>query len=299
MGMASEIDRKRKFLLGIGYSVQGLRCFPWMGVNFFLKDGMRVAPATLQILQNSANLPMVAKPLYDILSDCVYVFAEHRIPYIAFGGNLMDGNRNLCSIRHLLHVDYILSPSIVEVANDAMVAETVNQPTASKKDKSSSIGGVLGNLVALTGTMLFYQTQHLKIESSLLGISQCFSGVCVVYNRYLKSVSSRKLIIAVQGTMLARGPLLLQDSTLQRSDGAALSCNLKIISKVIDRDIVLDSSISCLSIKPNGMRQSIPSCKPKQPAPAYDRHLPHLKLLPLYFPCVKQKLTTISSPRSF
>ena len=86
MGMASEIDRKRKFLLGIGYFVQGLRCFPWMGVNFFLKDGMRVAPATLQILQNSANLPMVAKPLYGILSDCVYVFAEHRIPYIAFGG---------------------------------------------------------------------------------------------------------------------------------------------------------------------------------------------------------------------
>lgn len=81
-----EIGRNRKLLLGIGYFVQGLRCFPWMGVNFFLKDGMRVEPSTLQILQNSANLPMVAKPFYGILSDSYYIFGEHRIPYIAFGG---------------------------------------------------------------------------------------------------------------------------------------------------------------------------------------------------------------------
>lgn len=81
-----EIGRNRKLLLGIGYFVQGLRCFPWMGVNFFLKDGMRVEPSTLQILQNSANLPMVAKPFYGILSDSYYIFGEHRVPYIAFGG---------------------------------------------------------------------------------------------------------------------------------------------------------------------------------------------------------------------
>lgn len=74
-------------LLGLGFWVQGFRCFPWMAVNFFLKDGLNVDPSTLQLLQNSANLPMVAKPLYGIISDAVYIGGQHRIPYIAIGGN--------------------------------------------------------------------------------------------------------------------------------------------------------------------------------------------------------------------
>ncbi|XP_057807805.1 probable folate-biopterin transporter 7 [Salvia miltiorrhiza] len=304
----SEIGRKRKLLLGIGYFVQGLRCFPWMGMNFFLKDGMRVAPATLQILQNSANLPMVAKPLYGILSDSFYVFGEHRIPYIAFGAFLQAVSWMAIAIFAASGISFAsitfylllgnLGASIVEVANDAMVAETAKQPiSSSKKPKSSSsgglqsfvwmassIGGVLGNLIggilidrfpprmmfliygillsfqflitglirettlalpkssslgfrkqlselfaalkkpdilyaiiwfafsyavipALTGTMFFYQTQHLKIESSLLGISKVVGQAAMllwgaVYNRHLKSISSRKLIVAVQGTMV-------------------------------------------------------------------------------------------------
>lgn len=48
-----------KWVLGLGFWVQGFRCFPWMGVNFYLKDGLGVFPSTLQLLQNSANLPMV------------------------------------------------------------------------------------------------------------------------------------------------------------------------------------------------------------------------------------------------
>lgn len=190
-----------------------------------------------------------------------------------------------------------LGASIVEVANDAIVAETAKQPSPFKSSKpspsgqlqsfvwmASSLGGVLGNLLggilinkyspvsmflmfgillgfqflttlfihessldlpktpshmtfkkqlsellsalrkpeiynsilwfgvsyamipALTGTMFFYQTQHLEIESSLLGISKVFGQVAmllwgVVYNGHLKSLSSRKLIAAVQGTM--------------------------------------------------------------------------------------------------
>lgn len=55
----------------------------------------------------------------------------------------------------------------------------------------------------LTGTMFYYQTQHLKIESSLLGISKVLGQAAmlvwgVIYNRHLKSISSRKLIVAVQ-----------------------------------------------------------------------------------------------------
>lgn len=76
----------RKVVLGLGFWVQGLRCLPWMAVNFFLKDGLKVDPSTLQLLQNSANLPMVAKPIYGLLSDSVYISGQHRIPYIAIGG---------------------------------------------------------------------------------------------------------------------------------------------------------------------------------------------------------------------
>lgn len=79
-------ETMRKVLLGLGFWIQGFRCFPWMGVNFFLKDSLRVDPSTLQILQSSANLPMVAKPFYGILSDSIYISGQHRIPYIAFGG---------------------------------------------------------------------------------------------------------------------------------------------------------------------------------------------------------------------
>ncbi len=77
-------------ILGFGYWVQGFRCFPWMAVIFFLKDGINVDPATLQLLQNSSNLPMVAKPLYGVVSDAVYIAAQHRIPYIAIGGKQIN-----------------------------------------------------------------------------------------------------------------------------------------------------------------------------------------------------------------
>ena len=59
---------------------------------------------------------------------------------------------------------------------------------------------------ALTGTMFFYQTQHLKIESSVLGISKVFGQAAmllwsIVYNGQLKSVPPRKLISAIQALM--------------------------------------------------------------------------------------------------
>ncbi|KAK4414523.1 putative folate-biopterin transporter 7 [Sesamum alatum] len=303
----SACGRNRKLLLGIGYLVQGLRCFPWMGVIFFLKDGLRVEPSTLQILQNSANLPMVAKPFYGILSDSFYICGQHRVPYIALGAFLQALSWIAIAIPGKSGISFFsitfylllsnLGASIVEVANDAMVAETAKQPLSSKKRKASpsgelqsfvwmasSIGGVVGNLIggvaidkyspqmmffiygvllcfqflitlsiressldlpkspshigfkkqfsellnalkkpeifysitwfafsyavipALTGTMFYYQTQHLKIESSVLGISKVFGQAAmllwgVVYNRHLKSISSRKLITAVQVSM--------------------------------------------------------------------------------------------------
>ncbi|GAB4851379.1 hypothetical protein Ancab_030782 [Ancistrocladus abbreviatus] len=42
-------------------------------------------PSVLQLVQNSSNLPMVAKPLYGILSDALYIGGAHRIPYVSIG----------------------------------------------------------------------------------------------------------------------------------------------------------------------------------------------------------------------
>lgn len=59
---------------------------------------------------------------------------------------------------------------------------------------------------ALTGTMFFYQTQYLNINSSVLGISKVFGQFTmllwgVIYNHYLKSIPPRKVIVAVQVSM--------------------------------------------------------------------------------------------------
>ncbi|XP_076954893.1 putative folate-biopterin transporter 7 [Bidens hawaiensis] len=299
--------RRRDMLLGLGFWVQGFRCFPWMAVNFFLKDGFRLDPATLQILQNSASLPMVAKPFYGLVSDSFYLFGQHRIPYIA-GGALLQAiswfaiaSAPPSTISFFTITTYLLlgnlGASIVEVANDAVVTECVKPPTNDSDLQSfawvaASIGGISGNFLgglfvdrlysqtmflvfgfiltlqffitisisekslglpekhslhgirtqvsnlfmvlkrpeilrpilwlaasyavipALTGSMFYYQTQYLSIESSVLGVSKVFGQVTmllwgVVYNRYLKSIPPRKLISSIQGTLAV---LMLSDA---------------------------------------------------------------------------------------
>ncbi|GFY81828.1 major facilitator superfamily protein [Actinidia rufa] len=301
-------NRMRKIVLGLGFLVQGLRCLPWMAVNFFLKDGLKVDPSTLQLLLVSANLPMVAKPIYGLLSDSFYIAGQRRIPYIAIGAFLQAVSWIVIACFSPSNISFYmitlylllgnLGASIVEVANDAIVAEAGKQTTTSSKDSqssssgelqsfvwmASSIGGVLGNLLggiaidqvspramfflfgiilaiqffitvtihesslnlpktpsnvgvrkqlsellvalrkpeiahsitwfsvsyaiipALTGTMFFYQTQYLEIDSSVLGISKVFGQVAmliwgVMYNQHLKFVPAKKLISAIQFVM--------------------------------------------------------------------------------------------------
>ncbi|KAK7303616.1 hypothetical protein RJT34_14526 [Clitoria ternatea] len=293
-------------VLGLGYWVQGFRCFPWLAVSFFLKDGLNVDPSTLQILQNSANLPMVGKPLYGLISDSIYISGQHRVPYIAIGAFLQalswlviaisPSNTSIFTISIYLLLSN-LGASVAEVANDAIVAEMSKQTPSSTKHSqpsssgnlqsfvwiASSAGGVLGNLLAgifigrfspksiflffglllalqffitilvresslglpkspsigirkqlsellvalrkpeisysiswftasyaiipaLTGTMFFYQTECLKIDSTVLGISKVFGQATmliwgIIYNQHLKSVPPRKLISAIQALM--------------------------------------------------------------------------------------------------
>jgi len=92
---AAAAEARRRLVIGVGFWVQGFRLFPWLGVNFFLKDGMGVAASSLQILQASANLPMVAKPLLGLLSETPTPF-----PYAGTGACLTSPSALSCRQFH-------------------------------------------------------------------------------------------------------------------------------------------------------------------------------------------------------
>lgn len=73
-------------LCALGYWVQGSRCFPWLALNFHMAHCLNLKPSTLQLVQYTASLPMVAKPLYGVLSDVLYIGGARRVPYISIGG---------------------------------------------------------------------------------------------------------------------------------------------------------------------------------------------------------------------
>lgn len=297
-------------LLVLGYWIQGFRCFPWMATFFYLKDGLQVDPATLQFWIATATLPMVAKPVYGILSDVIYIGGERRMPYLMFAGAvqmmawstvaLHAGIRS--SVGSLMGVLLVsnIGAAIAEVVNDALVAESVQKETGRTKGELQSfvwlalaVGGVLGNLTgglalsslsttsmfaifaflvaghffastavkessfnfksarplsssrssgsgsalkmlklqaskladlvsmpeialplawfaasyavipAVGGSLFFFQTQHLKIHPTYLGLAKVIGQMgllmgSLMYNKYLKKASPRRVLTAVQ-----------------------------------------------------------------------------------------------------
>ncbi|XP_055960794.1 probable folate-biopterin transporter 8, chloroplastic [Mercurialis annua] len=147
-------------LSGFGYWVQGFRCFPWLALNFHMANHLNLHPSVLQLVQHSGNLPMVAKPLYGILSDAFYIGGAHRLPYILIGVLLQvlswaplalipAAREGLPSVLACILLGN-LGASIAEVANDALVAE-YGQKHRMKGLQSYgfmalAVGGILGNL---------------------------------------------------------------------------------------------------------------------------------------------------------
>ncbi|KAF6990013.1 hypothetical protein CFC21_007274 [Triticum aestivum] len=297
---AAAAAAKQRWVIGVGFWVQGFRLFPWLGVNFFLKDAMGVPSSSLQILQASATLPMVAKPLLGLLSDAVPIRGCRRLPYVAIGALLQAvswlGIALWPSLSlPVLTIFLLLSnfgASICEVANDAIVAEAGKQATSSSGGQLQSFAcmfgasaGALGNLLGgialsyfspklmflffaiilvlqffttvaiperslklpkastntsvissirkqtkelscalcmpeifwsiiwfsvsyaaipfLLGTMFFYQTEVLRLDSSIIGLSKVFGQVALLawsmaYNKCFKTTSARKVLSALQ-----------------------------------------------------------------------------------------------------
>ncbi|KAE8650320.1 probable folate-biopterin transporter 9, chloroplastic isoform X1 [Cucumis sativus] len=148
-------------LCGLGYWVQGFRCFPWLALNFHMAHYLNLHPSLLQLVQNSGNLPMVAKPLYGILSDALYIGGARRVPYISIGVLLQVlswGSLALIPVAGealpALMACVLLSnlgASITEVAKDALVAEygQTNKICGlqSYTFMALAVGGVLGNFI--------------------------------------------------------------------------------------------------------------------------------------------------------
>ncbi|CAA3009232.1 probable folate-biopterin transporter 8, chloroplastic [Olea europaea subsp. europaea] len=167
------INQQLMVLCGFGYYVNGFRCFPWLALNYHMAHNLNMQPSTLQLVQNSGNLPMVAKPLYGILSDALYIGGAHRIPYVSIGAFLQIlswGSLALIpvvseALPALMACVLVtnLGASISEVAKDALVAEYGQKKKMpglqSYAFMASALGGVLGNLL---GGFFLLKTQQTK-----------------------------------------------------------------------------------------------------------------------------------------
>lgn len=119
---------------------------------------------------------------------------------------------------------------------------------------------------ALTGTMFFYQTQYLNIESSVLGISKVIGQAAmfmwgVTYDRHLKSVPPKKLISAIQCIMAV---FMLSDvlfvEGLYRSIGISDSLYVMVFSgflEVLPFFKILPFSILVAQLCPPGCEGSL------------------------------------------
>nr|ACG42210.1 folate/biopterin transporter family protein [Zea mays] len=182
--------RRVWWVCGLGYWVQGFRCFPWLALNFHLTRGMGLSPAGLQLLQNAGSLPLVAKPLFGVLSDAVYIGRAHRIPYISLGvwlqliawGVLATIPVTGDAFPTLMACILIgnLGASVTEVVSDAVVTEFSRTQKAGVLQSYAFVALAAGSLLGnLSGGYILLKTQEPKIMftafSVLLGFQLALS----------------------------------------------------------------------------------------------------------------------------
>ncbi|CAN6203704.1 unnamed protein product [Urochloa humidicola] len=182
--------RRVWWVCGVGYWVQGFRCFPWLALNFHLARGLGLSPASLQLVQNAGTLPLVAKPLFGVLSDAVYFGRAHRLPYISIGALLqivawgtlaiipVTGDTFPTQMACILIGN--LGASVTEVVSDAVVTEFSRTQKAGVLQSYAFIALAAGSLLGnLSGGYVLLNTQEPKIMftafSVLLGFQLALS----------------------------------------------------------------------------------------------------------------------------
>lgn len=182
--------RRVWWVCGVGYWVQGFRCFPWLALNFHLTRGLGLNPAALQLVQNAGNLPLVAKPLFGVLSDAVYIGRAHRLPYISIGvllqlvawGTLaiMPVTGDTFPTQMVCILIGNLGASVTEVVSDAVVTEFSRTQKTGVLQSYAFIGLAAGSLLGnLSGGYVLLRTQEPKTMftafSILLGLQLALS----------------------------------------------------------------------------------------------------------------------------
>ncbi|XP_066399026.1 LOW QUALITY PROTEIN: probable folate-biopterin transporter 9, chloroplastic [Miscanthus floridulus] len=182
--------RRVWWVCGVGYWVQGFRCFPWLALNFHLTRGLGLSPAGLQLVQNAGSIPLVAKPLFGVLSDAVYIGRAHRLPYISLGVLLqliawvtlaitpVTGDAFPTQMACILIGN--LGASVTEVVSDAVVTEFSRTQKAGVLQSYAFIALAAGSLLGnLSGGYILLKTQEPKIMftafSVLLGFQLALS----------------------------------------------------------------------------------------------------------------------------
>ncbi|KAG0560668.1 hypothetical protein KC19_9G003700 [Ceratodon purpureus] len=182
-------------LLLLGYFTQGLRCFPWVAMSYWYKDTLKVDPGQMQFLMSTAALPMVAKPIYGIISDSVYIKGAHRVPYLVIAGALQlfswtaiavhSGASSTAAVLTIFLTITNIGAAIAEVVNDAMIAEAAKNKAGAQQGELQSFawlamasGGVVGNLTAGYAMKILPPQMMLAIFISLVA-AQLFLALTV------------------------------------------------------------------------------------------------------------------------
>lgn len=151
-------------LICLIYWTQGFRSFAWTAVSYQLKDELKLSPSASQFLVSIAFFPWSIKPLYGILSDCVPIQGQKRLPYLIIASilslvpwlflGLIESLRNSYAFLTILLTFQNLGSAMADVVIDAMVAEAARQERATYAGDLQSlswlamaIGGIAGSLI--------------------------------------------------------------------------------------------------------------------------------------------------------
>eukprot|EP00897_Mesotaenium_endlicherianum_P010963 jgi/Mesen1/9896/ME000070S09174 len=159
------------------YWTQGFRAFPWTGISYLLKDKLQLSPSASQMLTSTAFIPWSIKPIYGVMSDCVYIRGARRMPYLVIASALSvaswlamayhEAALRSAALFTLLLVCQNLGAALADVVIDAMVAETAKDESSSSAASSTSIRWGWGGEQQLLLTAQQGQEQEQEQEQEL------------------------------------------------------------------------------------------------------------------------------------
>ncbi|RWW01426.1 hypothetical protein GW17_00035534 [Ensete ventricosum] len=324
-------------LCGFGYWVQGFRCFPWLALNFHLVHALNLSPATLQLVQNTGNLPMLVSwgtlasiPVTGetfptqvtciLLSNLGASFAEvatdalvaefsrtrrsgelqsHAFIALAAGamlGNLSGGflllktqEPQILFVIFALLLSTQLALSLTTKETSICLPQISNHHPLVRSSLSENLSKQFSNLITaiheesisfplswivasvavvpiLSGSMFCFQTQCLKIDPAVIGLSKVIGQLVVLsaaffYERYLKRLPMRRLIC---GAQILYALSLLSDLILVKqvnvklgiSNEACVLC-LSALAEAIAQFKMLPFSVLFSRLFPSGCEGSL------------------------------------------